>query len=339
MNMLSNSELKRRSFMRSILHWVSATALSLTAFSAHALNVPGPVVDMAWLGNNLSQVQVVEVRSDMGSLKRQPELAVDKKSGKKVVVDVGGRIADARVLDMKAMRTTRKIGELSVQYMLPERGDFEKAIQAAGIDSGKPIVLVPMGLAMEDIDDALRVYWQFKVYGEANVAVLDGGQAAWLLEGRTTTQDPVVARAGNWKAGREQMQFLADSADVAHASQSGGQLVDARPAGQFYGLNKRDYVYSYGHVANARLISPDVLTRNSQGVAYFYSAKTYASLFAAAGVDPSKPAVTYCNSGHLASGPWFILSEIVGNPQTRLYDGSMHQWTLEKRPTVAVTLN
>ena len=316
-----------------------ATAWALSSMWAQALDVPAAVVNMDWLGKNLSEVQVVEVRTDMGSLKRQPELAVDKKSGKKVVVDVGGRIEQARVIDMKAMRTTRKMGELSVQYMLPERADFEKAIQAAGIDAGKPIVLVPMGQAIEDIDDALRVYWQFKVYGEANVAVLDGGQAAWLLDGRDTTQTPVVARVGNWKAGGEHMQSFADSGDVANASQTGGQLVDARPAAQFYGLVKRDYVYSFGHVANARLVSPDMLTRNSQGVAYFYPAKTYASLFAAAGVDPAKPAITYCNSGHLASGPWFILSEIVGNKQTRLYDGSMHQWTLEKRPTVAVTLN
>ena len=139
--------------------WLGAL-WSLSAMMAQALDVPGPVVNMAWLGQNLSSVQVVEVRSDMGSLKRQPELTVDKKTGKKVVLDVGGRIADARVLDMKAMRTTRKMGELSVQYMLPERADFEKAVQAAGIDAGKPIVLVPMGLAIEDIDDALRVYWQ-----------------------------------------------------------------------------------------------------------------------------------------------------------------------------------
>lgn len=322
--------------MKTIQRWWVGAALSALSWAAMALQVPAPVVDVSWLAKHQAEVQVVEVRSDMGSLKRQPEVGVDKKSGKKVVYDVGGRIADARVIDMKTMRTTRQFGDLKVQYMLPERADFEKAVQAAGIDADKPIVLVPMGQAIEDIDDALRVYWQFKVYGESNVAVLDGGQAAWLLEGRETTQTPVGARSGNWRALGEQMQSFADSQDVA---QSGAQLVDARPAGQYYGLNKRDYVYSFGHVAGARLVSPDVLARSSQGVAYFYPAKTYASLFAAAGVDPTKPTIAYCNSGHLASGPWFILSEIVGNKQTRLYDGSMHQWTLEKRSTVAVTLN
>ena len=57
------------------------------------------------------------------------------------------------------------------------------------------------------------------------------------------------------------------------------------------------------------------------------------------GISSQQPTIAYCNTGHLASGAWFVMSEMVGNPNTRLYDGSMHQWTLEKRPTVAVTLN
>lgn len=325
--------------MKFLKHWMLGAAMSAASLLAHALDVPGPVVNVEWLAKNQSQVQVVEVRSDMGSLKRTPELTTDKKSGKKVVLDVGGRIAGSRVMDMKTVRTDRKMGELTVKYMLPERADFEKVVQAAGIDGGKPIVLVSMGQAIEDMDDAMRVYWQFKVYGENNVAVLDGGQAAWLLDGRETTQEVVAARTGNWKAGKEQMQYFADTADVAAASHMGRPVVDARSAGNYYGLNKRDYVYAYGHIANARLVSPDMLMRSSQGAVYFYSAKTYASLFSAAGVEADKPTITYCNSGHLASGPWFILSEIVGNKQTRLYDGSMHQWTLEKNPTVSVSLN
>ena len=79
--------------------------------------------------------------------------------GKKVVVDVGGRIADARVLDMKAMRTTRKLGELSVQYMLPERADFEKAVQAAGIDQHLRRLLgrVVVGERLENLMQAVTV--------------------------------------------------------------------------------------------------------------------------------------------------------------------------------------
>jgi thiosulfate/3-mercaptopyruvate sulfurtransferase len=70
------------------------------------------------------------------------------------------------------------------------------------------------------------------------------------------------------------------------------------------------------------------------------SAATYRGLLKGQGIDPDSPAITYCNSGHLSSGPWFLMSELLGNRQVRLYDGSLHQWTLEKRPLVgAVPLN
>jgi len=50
--------------------------------------------------------------------------------------------------------------------------------------------------------------------------------------------------------------------------------------------------------------------------------------------------VVYCNSGAQSSLPWFILSEVLGNKSAKQFDGSLHQWTLEKRPLVgAVPLN
>lgn len=323
-------------FVHQIIVGVATLIASIASF---ALTVPAAVVDAAWLAKHQSQVQIVEIRSDVSSFKREPEIEVNKKTGKKSIIEVGGHIADARLVDMKSIRVTRKIGDLSVQSMLPEKVEFEKIMQSAGVDAGKPIVLVPMGQSTEDINDAARLFWQFKVYGETNMALLDGGVAAWLLSGKEVTVAPVAAKTGTWKAGAEQTQWLAESAEVAAVSHRKGQLVDGRPAPMFYGLTKRSTVQNYGHIENAKLVTPDVLTNNVQGAAYFYSPKTYASLFAATGIDASKPTIAYCNTGHLASGAWFILSEIVGNPQAKLYDGSMHQWSLEKRPTVAVSLN
>jgi thiosulfate/3-mercaptopyruvate sulfurtransferase len=62
----------------------------------------------------------------------------------------------------------------------------------------------------------------------------------------------------------------------------------------------------------------------------------YEALMRASGIDPKAPTVAYCNTGHLASGAWFVMSEILGNHSTRLYDGSMSLWTREKRPLVSV---
>jgi len=44
--------------------------------------------------------------------------------------------------------------------------------------------------------------------------------------------------------------------------------------------------------------------------------------------------IIYCSSGR----SWFVISELPGNKNVRLYDGSMHQWALEKRPVITMKI-
>jgi thiosulfate/3-mercaptopyruvate sulfurtransferase len=317
-------------------------AWGFAATAALAQSLPGPVVDSAWLAANLDKVQVVDVRGNVKSFVTAPEFDTDAKTGKKTLSEVGGHLANATLIDMKNMRTDRKIGDLTVKYMIPEKAAFEKAIQAAGVNGDKPIVLVPVGSDVTDVDDALRVYWQFKVYGEDNIAVLDGGMANWLVEGRPVVTDAAAAKVGNWVAkGDRSAQYFAGSDDVSKAiAGKSATLIDSRDARQFHGLGKRDYVYAFGHLEGAKLFSPDLMTKTAGGAVKFMSANTYRALFTAQGIDPAAPSISYCNSGHLSSGPWFLMSEVLGNKSAKLYDGSLHQWTLEKQALVgAVPLN
>ena len=304
--------------------------------SAWAVNLPGPVVEADWLIANKDQVQVLEVRADLKSFVSKAEVTVDKASGQRQVVEVGGRIPGALSIDFGKIRVTRKMGDLMVPAMIPEQAAFQSLIQAAGVNADKPIVIVPMGLETDDVDQALRLYWQFKVYGEDKIAVLNGGTAAWLLTGQPTVTDAPAVKPGNCVSSAVRMNWFATSEDAAQATQNNQQLIDARPASQFHGLVLRKGVSTPGHIAGAKSITPDLLTYNKQGAAFFYTPKTYASLFQQMGVSSQQPTIAYCNTGHLASGAWFVMSEMVGNANTRLYDGSMTQWTLEKRPTVTV---
>jgi thiosulfate/3-mercaptopyruvate sulfurtransferase len=328
--------------MKTLLRGLSAAVLALGLQLAQAGVLPGPLVDAKWLAANLDKVQVVDVRSNVKTYTVAPQVATDAKTGKKSIDEVGGHLAGSRLIDMKTMRTDRQIGELKVKYMIPEKAEFEKAVQVAGVAAGKPIVLVPLGAEVADVNDALRVYWQFKVYGEDDIAVLDGGMAAWLLEGRATSTDLATSTAGNWVAKADRTaQYFASSEDVVKAMvNKGATLIDARDARQFHGLVKRDYVGGYGHLEGAKLYPTDLMQKSAAGAVSFMSPATYRGLMSAQGIDPTAPAITYCNSGHLSSGPWFLLSEVLGNKQARLYDGSLHEWTLEKRALAgAVPLN
>ena len=312
--------------------WTSGLVVSVTAWVAQAGVLPGPLVDTQWLAANADKVQIVEVRGNTKSFTAQPEVAVDAK-GKKTIEEIGGHIPGAVLLDAKKMRVDRKYGDLTVKYMIPEAADFEKYVRSAGVVAGKPLVLVPVGMEVTDINDALRMYWQLKVYGEDEVAVLDGGYAAWLVEGRAYSKDASVTN-GNWSVkGDRTAQYFATSDDVAKAVQSkSATLVDSRDAPLFYGLVKRDYVFGAGHIEGAKLYPTDLMFKTSGGALKFMAPATYRGLLAAQGIDDKAAAITYCNSGHLSSGPWFLMSEVLGNKQVKLYDGSLHQWTLEKRP-------
>lgn len=310
--------------------------LATCSLSALAAELPGPVVDAAWLAKNVADVQVVEVRSDVASFSRDPVFETDKKTGKKMLTDVGGHLAGARLVDFKLVRAERQVGDRKLKYLIPEKADFQARMQAAGIVADKPIVLVPVGQDISDIDEAARLYWTFKVYGEDRVALLDGGAAGWIADGREVTTAAVPAQVGSWKAGVERAPLVAGTDDVAAASARNVQLVDGRALPQYHGLTKRDYVGSFGHVAGAKVLAPELLTRQANGALYFLPAKTYEALLKASGIEPAAPAIAYCNSGHLAAGPWFVMSEILGNKSTRLYDGSLYLWTLDKRPLVSV---
>jgi thiosulfate/3-mercaptopyruvate sulfurtransferase len=111
-------------------------------------------------------------------------------------------------------------------------------------------------------------------------------------------------------------------------------LIDLRDARQFNGLGKRDYVSAYGHLEGAKLYGTDLMLNASGRSVKFMAPNTYKALMSAQGIDAPAPAITYCNSVHLSSGPWFVASEILGNKSAKLYDGSLHQWTMENRQLV-----
>ena len=322
------------------IQWLLAFVLTGLVSLAQAITLPGSVVSADWLANNLSEVQIIEVRTDLASYFTNPEFDTDKKTGKRFLVEVGGQIENSTLLDFKKVRVERLVDGKKIKFLIPEKADFEKLVQSLGINSDKPIVLVPIGQDMSDIDEALRTYWSFKVYGEDQVAVLDGGIAGWLGEGREFTTAGSQKTAGNWVSKAYRKDLIASSGDVAAASKAGKpQLLDARQPAQYLGLTKRPDVVTFGHIAGSKELAPELLAKPSNGALYFWQKNTYDALMAANGLSIKGPTIAYCNTGHLAAGGWFVMSELVGNKSTKLYDGSLYLWTLEGRPLVGVPLN
>lgn len=202
-----------------------------------------------------------------------------------------------------------------------------------GIDNDDHVVIVPKGTDSTEIGAATRVYWTFKVLGHDAVSILDGGARAWEAAGGPLTAEATTREPTTFTADFRS-ELLATTADVQQALSSNVKLVDGRPAAQYRGEAKSPVVATAGTLPGAVNIEHSTLYDAS--AAAFADSETVASLAAAVGLDADDPNIAFCNTGHWASVAWFGLSEVLGNKNTRMYDGSMSEWTTDpSRPVEA----
>jgi len=316
---------------------MSAVVLAVGSVAAMAGGVPGPVVSAEWLNKHVGDVVIVDVRDDAESFTAAPEYETADGGAKKLVA-AGGHIDGARLIEFGKLRVSREIQGKKIDKLLPDQAYVEDLMQAAGVPKGKTLVITSPGESESEVEEAARLYWTLKVYGVDDMAVLDGGNAAWLEAGYAVSTDKPSTARGDWKASAARTAYLAETSDVEKAMKDGVQLVDARPLDQYLGLKfKKPAVAAGGHVAGAKSLPRDVRTRSAGISQKFLSDKEYRGVLAAQGIATDKPAITYCNTGHMAAGAWFIESEILGGKNVSLYDGSMHEWTTLGHPVVGVT--
>ena len=323
-------------------HWTGVARLFgigllvLADSTAMGADLPGPLVTASWLAQHAGEVTILDVRDDLGSFKNAPEFDTDKVSGKKTLTALGGHIPGSLLLDFTKVRVERTIDGRVIKALLPDRTYFESLMRDAGVVKGKPIVITMPGQSVEDLDEAARTYWSLKVYGQDSVAILDGGVAGWIDSGQPVTVDTPTLPRGDWHASELHKELVANSQDVADAEADKVQLVDARPLPFYVGLQKKSIVKAAGHIAGAVDFPTDVVAASQGTVAHFLTAEQYRAVLSKIGVNSQARTITYCNTGHLAAGAWFVLSEVLGNKQVKLYEGSMQEWTLESRPVVGL---
>lgn len=310
--------------------------LLAAATQVQALQVPGPLVDTEWLEKNLSNVVVLDVRRDAQSFMRKAggggEVAGVQACGAKGGGGgVSGHIPGAALVEWKTIAVKQKAGDVELYDMVPTQGDFEKLMRESGVNADSAVVIANPGDGMPAVADATRLYWTLKYFGHDNVALLDGGVAKWVAEKRKIEYGRTKSKEGNWVASAERREMLATLDDVQQASSSGdAQIVDIRTPEFYLGLtHKSDKVAQKGHIPGAKNLPFLVLAKEGGNGTTFYSTDELRRVAAELGIDASKPVITHCNTGHLASSGWFVLHELLGDQDARLYVGSMNEWAAD----------
>ncbi len=208
----------------------------------------------------------------------------------------------------------------TLPHMLPNARDFAKMAGALGVGDGMKIVVYDSA----GLWTAARVWWTFRVFGAADIVILEGGLPQWIAEGRKLESGPGPKKPAKTFTAKFNPKMVSDMEDVQQRVAKGtGTVVDGRPADRFYGkaAEPRAGVPS-GHIPGT------VSAPTSDFVAggKMKDDAELAMLFERAGVDLSQPVVTSCGSG-ISAATLSLAAEILGAKDVALYDGSWTEWT------------
>ena len=292
---------------RLFLQFATALALVIAPVVAFA----SPLVSPAWLSENLDDAKLVIIdlrnKIDEGSYETFLE----------------GHIPGAIHSDY--LKDGWRVSRDGVVGLSPEADQFESLARRLGVSDNSHVVVVPAGVSSTDFGSAARVYWTFKVFDHNNVSILDGGFAAWRnhAPGNVETGTFVAPEPGSFVA-RFNPEFYIGTSDVAAFATNPGQalLVDGRTDEQFYAGGKHPKAAKAGRIPSAVLMDQD--KAYSPEGNRLKSLDELASIYSDLG---DKTIVSYCNTGHWAATNWFVMSEILGKKNVKLYDGSMVAWT------------
>ena len=309
----------------SSLTLAAAAGLLMAAIAsspASAVDLPGPLIDVDWLDMNRDKVVLLDVRKDTSRYTEE------------------GHIPGAILLDWAQVRGDLTAEGVVYEKMLLDEARFEQLMQAHGVDKDSAVVIAHGGKDAKQFSFGARLYWQLKYYGHDSVALLDGGTAQWKASGRDLTRTASTPEAGDFQVKAKRDEILATTEEVEAALADGSaQLLDSRPVAFYLGLEQRKYVNAPGHIPRAKNVPFSLLTP-MKGPGVVRPDKDLRMSTEALGVDPAKPIIAYCNSGHVSAGTWFALYELLGNKEVQLYDGSLHAWTKDaKRPMVAMRVD
>jgi thiosulfate/3-mercaptopyruvate sulfurtransferase len=176
---------------------------------------------------------------------------------------------------------------------------------------------------------AAYAYWLVSYLGYDKAKILNGGRKKWELESRLLTQDVPTFQANDYRIQgpvRSDIRAFRDHV-LQRVYEGETPFVDVRSPEEFRGEKlapdhlPQEQAQVGGHIPGASNI-PWVKAANDDGT--FKSADELKSLYESEGVTADKEVIAYCRIGERSSHTWFALTELLGYPAVRNYDGS---WT------------
>ncbi|WP_443115349.1 sulfurtransferase [Herbaspirillum seropedicae] len=221
---------------------------------------------------------------------------------------------------------TDAAGRFHGRHPLPDRQQFVQAMRALGINNDTQVVAYDAHGGMF----AARLWWLLRWIGHSDVAVLDGGMAAWQAIGEPlSAETPAPATPGSIQDLTSLVQTVDAQALVENIKTQALQVIDARAPDRFRGENETLDAVG-GHIPGAK---NRFFKDNLQADGRFKGAAQLREEWLTLLGDP-QAAVMQCGSGVTACHNLLAL-EVAGLAGARLYPGSWSEWSSDPQRPVA----
>lgn len=203
-----------------------------------------------------------------------------------------------------------------------------------GIDTQAHIVIAPVGSDASDFGGAARLFWTLHLAGLKRISILEGGLGAWGALGYPieTTKNTPATSGISVKLDRTQIATTNEIAGLIRNRASGKKflLSDSRPEDYFLGEDKHPSSPRAGTLPGAK--NHDHEEWFQLNTSKLLPRDQLESIAKNAGLIGDQELITFCNTGHWSATTWFVLTQLLGQRNIKLYPESTVSWSKSRNP-------
>ncbi|OMK85925.1 3-mercaptopyruvate sulfurtransferase [Yersinia pestis] len=203
-------------------------------------------------------------------------------------------------------------------HMLPSPQLFSEMAGQLGITEQHTVVIYDEG----NLFSAPRVWWTFRTFGAKNVRILASGLSGWQQAGYKLESGPAHPTPQTFNVTFNAAAVSSVDEVLAVLGNNEGEILDARPSARYRAQKPEPRPgLRLGRIPGSINIPWGTMVENG----HLKSPQALAEIFAAQGVDLTKPIITSCGSGVTAAVVVLGLAAVNAR-SVSLYDGSWAEW-------------